>query len=43
MLTWNHAQLALHVLAAAIVIAWIVAFVRNERPQPAPVKREEDR
>ncbi|MEU6651300.1 hypothetical protein ABZ904_18105 [Streptomyces sp. NPDC046900] len=36
----NHIQLALWVLAAAIVIAWIVAFVRNERPQPVRTRKD---
>ncbi|MGW5198621.1 hypothetical protein [Streptomyces spiralis] len=42
-MTENHIQLALWTLAAAIVIAWIVMVIRTERPQPVPVKREEDR
>ncbi|MET8185707.1 hypothetical protein ABZV15_07905 [Streptomyces sp. NPDC005246] len=39
----NHIQLVLWGLAAAITIVWIVLVIRTERPQPAPVEREEDR
>ncbi|MFE4959290.1 hypothetical protein ACFRCW_36145 [Streptomyces sp. NPDC056653] len=42
-MTWNHIQLAFYGLAALIVVAWIVAVIRTERPQPFRGEHKEGR
>ncbi|MFE2433321.1 hypothetical protein [Streptomyces sp. NPDC059409] len=34
-------NLGLHLVAALIVIGWIITVVRTEQPEAAPVKHEE--